>query len=101
MVSVDCDFAAFIDFAETGRYVGQAVDTYTTAEIRAFSFSLVDTNIFGPKASLPIEYVYLAVGAAAVGVVLALAGVVVVVRNRRAKKLKPKPWSRSPKRYFS
>lgn len=50
---------------------------------RAFSYVVVDTNIFGPNKPLPIEYVYIIVAAAGVG--LAVAGTVTfkVLRSRK------------------
>lgn len=71
---------------------GQTVYTQNTAETRAFSFVVVDTNIFGSRAPLPQEYVYAAIVAVAVGIALAVAASVVFIRNRKAKQRKP--WSR-------
>jgi hypothetical protein len=59
---------------------------------------VIETNIFGPKAPWPAEYVYALIGLAAVGVAIAVAAAVVLVRKRKAKKLKPQPWSRSIKK---
>jgi hypothetical protein len=77
---------------------GQTVDTYNSAETRAFSFTVIETNIFGPKAPWPAEYVYALIVLAAVGVAIAVTAAVVFLRKRKAKKLKPQPWSRSIKK---
>jgi hypothetical protein len=59
--------------------IGQTTDSNG---IRQFSYTVTDTNIFGPKAGIPTEYWYAAVAA---GAAVAVTVIVIVVRNRKNK----------------